>query len=103
MTVVLGADNPTEKDPPRGKRIRKLKVKSVLVHEKYSSDTRSAYYDVAIVEVPRISFSRKFGNIWPICIPEKINTDRNHLSRQGITVLGYGPASKDKESGKFSI
>ena len=102
MTVVLGANNPTEKNPPRGRKIIKLKVKSVLIHEEYSSDTRSAHHDIAIVEVPRISFSRKFGNIWPVCIPETINTDRNHLSSKGITVLGYGPASNDnRKSGKF--
>ena len=80
-----------------------MKIKSVNIHEKYTPETRSAYYDIAILEVPRISFSTKYGNIWPVCIPEKINPDRNHLYRQGINVLGYGPAPENEdEPGNFT-
>ena len=81
-----------------------MKIKSVHIQEKYSAETRSPYYDIAIVEVDRIPFSTKYGNIWPVCIPEKTNPDRNHLSRQGITVIGYGPAPREKdEPGNFYL
>ena len=40
-----------------------------------------------------IFFFLQKGNprIWPICLPEKSNSNSNHLQFRGIKVVGYGP------------
>jgi secreted trypsin-like serine protease len=91
LTVVVGANDPF--GAKRRERGIKHKIKRFYVHDKYDSDTRAAYYDIAIVEVEKVI---TFGsNIWPICIPERVDTNQNKFKRQTVTVIGYGPMHVD--------
>ena len=52
---------------------------------------RSAYFDIAIVEVTQtIPFSEK---IYPICIPEVATDNYEHLIGFGTVISGYGPTN----------
>ena len=102
MTVVVGANDPFgEEKRDRGK---KYKIKKFDVHDKYNTDTRAAYYDIAIVEVTKeIKFRR---NIWPICIPERVDENQNKFKKQTVNVIGYGPMRGDDDkdrTGKLSL
>ena len=67
-------------------RVKIHKIKSFEIHDKYDKDTRSAYYDIAIVELTE---EIRFGNgAWPICIPEKIDWDKNKYNKQTVSVIG---------------
>ena len=84
--MVVGANDPFASR--RRNRGTKHKIKSFEVHDKYDIDTRTANYDVAIVEVEKeIKFKR---NVWPICIPEKVDEDQNKYNKQTVSALGYG-------------
>ena len=94
-------------DPISSKRSdkgRKHNIKGFKVHDKYDKDTRAAYYDLAIVEVTKkIRFK---SNVWPVCLPEKINEDKNHFKKQSVTIIGYGPMHGDDDkdrTGWFSL
>ena len=66
-------------------------IKNVEIHDEYDKQNPNAYNDIAIVELTRrIRFKSK---IWPVCLPEETNSNQNHLYRQGISVIGYGPMS----------
>ena len=49
---------------------------------------RSAYYDVAIVEVTQKFIFKE--TIYPICIPEKAMENNKHLVGKGTVVSGFG-------------
>jgi hypothetical protein len=49
---------------------------------------RSAYYDVAIVEVAQKFIFKE--TIYPICIPEKAMENNKHLVGKGTVISGYG-------------
>ena len=109
LTVVVGANDPfgaangTEKQKRRV-RGKQYKIKKFEVHDKYDSDTRAAYYDIAIVEVTKkIRFK---DNIWPICIPERVDTNQNKFKNQPVEVIGYGPMRGDDDkdrTGELSL
>ena len=89
--MTVGANDPlSEKKQFKGTQ---YKIKSFKVHDKYDKDTRAAYYDIAIVELSKkIRFK---DNVWPICIPERVDKDRNKFKKQSIKVIGYGPMKTD--------
>ena len=67
-------------------RVKIHKIKSFEIHDKYDKDTRSAYYDIAIVELTK---EIRFGNgAWPICIPEKIDGNKNKYRKKTVSVIG---------------
>ena len=89
--MAVGANDPlSERRIFRGTQ---YKIKSFKVHDKYDKDTRAAYYDIAIVELTKeIKFKK---NVWPICIPERIDKNQNKFGKQSIKVIGYGPMKTD--------
>ena len=98
----MGADDPFGvKKKERGK---KHKIKRFDVHDKYDSNTRSAYYDIAIVEVRKEIRFRQ--NVWSICIPELVDENRDKYRKQNVTVIGYGPIREGDDTnrtGKLSL
>ena len=89
LTIVLGANDPM--DPEDLKRGQTAQIKKFEIHDQYDIQNRTAYNDIAIVELmKKIRFK---SNIWPVCLPEETNSDQNHLYRQGISIIGYGPMS----------
>ena len=100
--MVVGADDPFgEKKRERG---TKHKIKRLHVHEKYDFDTRAAYYDIAIVEVTKEIRFRP--TVWPICIPELVNENRDKYRNQTVKVIGYGPIREGDDTnrtGKLSL
>ena len=80
LTVVLGANDPM--DPKDLKRGQTAKIENVEIHDQYNKQHPNAYNDIAIVELTKkIRFK---SNIWPVCLPEKTNSNENHLYRQGL-------------------
>jgi len=99
LTVVVGSNDPFgEKRRERGTQ---HKIKSFKVHDKYDSDTRAAYYDIAIVKVTKkIRFK---DNVWPICIPERVDTNQNKFKKQTVDVIGYGPMRGDDDKDRTAL
>ena len=99
MTVVVGADDPFSSDPEeQGTR---YKVQSYGIHHKHDSNDRSAYYDIAILKTTKdIEFKK---NVWPVCIPERINTNKEHLKKQSVKVIGYGPVTHNDQKNKTGL
>ena len=98
----MGADDPFgEKKRERGK---KHKIKRFDVHDKYDSNSRVAYYDIAIVKVKKEIRFRQ--NVSPICIPELVDENRDKYRNQTVKVIGYGPIREDDDTnrtGKLSL
>ena len=68
------------------------KIKDVKVHPSYK--WQEAYSDIVIVVVDKkITFSEV---IYPVCLPDKENPNKNHLMRSSVTIVGFGP--KDEKS-----
>lgn len=99
LTVVVGADDPFSSDPEeQGTR---YKVQSYGIHHKHDSNDRSAYYDIAILKTTKdIEFKK---NVWPVCIPERINTNKEHLKKQSVKVIGYGPVTHNDQKNKTGL
>ena len=99
LTVVVGTNDPFgEKRSERG---TKHKIKRLHVHEKYDFGTRAAYYDIAIVELTE---EIRFGqNVWPICIPEVVDTNRGKYRKQSVQAIGYGSMYGDKRTGELFL
>ena len=99
LTVVLGASDPIDsKDLKRGQT---REIKNVEIHDQYDKQNPNAYNDIAIVELTKkIRFK---SNIWPVCLPEETNSNQNHLYRQGISVIGYGPMSGSADDDRTSV
>jgi len=99
LTIMVGTNDPFSSK--RSDKGRKHKIKNFKVHDKYDLDTRAAYYDLAIVEVTKpFSFKR---NVWPVCLPETINEDRNHFFRQTVVIIGYGPMRGDDDKDRTAL
>ena len=99
LTVVLGANDPM--DPKDLKRGQTAEIENVEIHDQYDKQNPNAYNDIAIVELTKkIRFK---SNIWPVCLPEETNSNQNHLYRQGIHIIGYGPMSGSADDDRTSV
>ena len=88
-------------DPKDLKRGKTAEIKNVEIHDQYDKQNPNAYNDIAIVELTKkIRFK---SNIWPVCLPEETNSDQNHLNRQGISIIGYGPMSGSADDDRTSV
>ena len=75
--------------PPVPKAIRK--IKKIEVHPKYV--WKKAYWDIMLIEVEEeVSFN---DYIFPVCIPDEEILDKDHLDKQGLTIVGFGPENKN--------
>ena len=73
MTIIVGANKPTDPDELRKRKrfIQKKRMKDVQLHPKYDKILLSAKFDLAIVE---IKGKFRFGeSVYPICIPHKLH------------------------------
>ena len=67
-------------------------IKEVLPFPEY--DYPAAYYDVSLVELTE---EVPLGpSIWPICLPNSENEDKDHLMGDSAIVVGYGPETDTK-------
>ena len=86
MTVIVGAEQPTnqERHQKRRRWIQKQKISSVKIHPQY--DYSSAQYDLALVEIEGTFTFRE--TIMPICIPGKAFPREDHFDK-GYALLSY--------------
>ena len=69
-------------------------IKRVIVHPDYS--WQEAYSDLVILEVDKkVTFSE---TIFPVCLPDYENSDKNHLVRESVTVVGFGPKNEESKT-----
>ena len=94
FTLVFGASDPTDQANviKRGGKFRSISK----VHINPSFDKKSAYFDVAIVELsePIQNFQK---NIWPICLPDSPMKDIDHLFDKTGRVVAFGSNPNDNQ------
>ena len=87
FTLIFGASDPTDQVSviKRGGKFRSISK----VHINPLFDKKSAYFDIAIVELsePIQNFQE---NIWPICLPDSPMKDIHHLFDRTGRVVAYG-------------
>ena len=93
LRIVFGMHDLTDLDRSFiPKTIRK--IKEVKVHPDYKWP--KAYFDIVILKLyKRVVFSE---NIYPVCLPNVENADRNHLKRDSVTVVGFGPVDENSKT-----
>lgn len=94
IQVLAGANEPTNENylEKNKANIQMKRIKNIKIHDRYDRVDKQAYYDIAIVELRgRFSFKE---NVWPICIPEKAESNKDAYKNTEMTLLGYGPAKK---------
>ena len=63
-------------------------IDEVIVHPRYKYP--EAYADVVILKVDK---TVKFSDvIYPVCLPDKQNKNKNHLNEKSVSVVGFGPS-----------
>ena len=71
-------------------------IKEVRFHPKYQWP--AAYSDVVLVEVDReVTFSSR---IWPVCLPDRPNSDKDHFDKHSGTIVGFGPKDDNSKTMK---
>ena len=69
-------------------------ITEVKVHPDYK--WQEAYADIVIVEVDeKVSFSEV---IYPVCLPDKQNANKNHLKEKSVTMVGFGPEDETSKN-----
>ena len=95
FTIIFGANNPTDSEDNERRNAENRRIKEVHTHPLY--EKRSAYFDIAIIEISR-PIKDFQDNIWPICIPTKPMANLNHLFDKSGFVVAYGAAGTNKSS-----
>ena len=94
MKIVLGLDNLANLNVSFVPKVIR-NIKEVKVHPKYQ--WKRAYSDVVILKMDKkVTFSE---TIYPVCLPDTENSNKNHLFKQSATIVGFGP--KDNKSKKM--
>ncbi len=62
-----------------------LDIINKFIHPEY--DGKASYFDVAILETEKITFSRA---VRPVCLPNKINNDINKYAHDQAELIGWG-------------
>ena len=71
-------------------------IKGVRFHPKYQWP--AAYSDVVLVEVDKeVTFS---STIWPVCLPDRPNSEKDHLNMDSGTIVGFGPKDDNSKTMK---
>ena len=93
FTLIFGVSDPTDQASIKKRNGKSRNIREVHINPLYNG--KSAYYDVAIVELSE-SIEKFQENIWPICLPKSPMANINHLDDKSGSVVAYGPSMNNK-------
>ena len=93
FTLIFGVNDPTDQASIKKRNGKSRNISKVHINPLYNG--KSAYYDVAIVELSE-SIEKFQENIWPICLPNRPMANINHLDDKSGSVVAYGPSNNNE-------